>query len=115
MPGCTYKGGFKFHKFPTNEEICKKWQFISRTRNVDTKTLSHSHYRLCEKHFKNEDYLTSCNTSRRLKKNVVPSVLIPEENPVYEEHSYSHLSISHQEVIRIRVKCSYSINCFSII
>lgn len=98
MPGCTNKGRGKFHKFPMNEETCKKWQYVSRTRNVDTKHLPHSHYRLCEKHFRSDDYLTSCNRSPRLKKNVVPSVLIPLSNPVLEEHSYTKLSISQQEV-----------------
>lgn len=94
MPGCTEKGRFRFHKFPRDEKFCKKWQYISRTRNVDTKYLPKSHYRLCEKHFKKEDYLMSCNRSPRLKKNAVPSVLIPEGNPVLEEHSYTKLLIS---------------------
>lgn len=98
MPGCTNKGRFGFHKFPRNDNICKKWQYVSRKRNVDTKYLPQSHYRICEKHFKSDDYSKSCNGSTHLKKNVVPSILIPQENPTLEEHSYSKLSISQQEV-----------------
>lgn len=100
MPGCSNKGRFGFHKFPTNEAICKKWQHVSRRRNLETRKLPHSHYRLCEKHFKNEDYLKSCNSNRRLKKSAVPNVLIPEESSVYEDHNYIKLLISQNEVIK---------------
>lgn len=102
MPGCTSKGRFGFHKFPANCETCMKWQQLSKRRNLDTKKLPNSHFRLCEKHFKDEDYLRSCNSSRRLKKGAVLCLLIPEESSVYEEHSYIKLSISQQQVIYLR-------------
>lgn len=91
MPGCTNKGKFAFHKFPRDIEICKKWQHIARRRNIDPKIMSNSHYRICSRHFKNDDYATHCGLNKLLKKNVLPSLFIPKEDIVLEEHNYSKL------------------------
>lgn len=100
MPGCKNKGKYGFHKFPRDNEMCMKWQSVAKRRNLDTASLPYTHYRLCCNHFKVEDYLKSCNEARRLNKCAVPSVLIPEDSTIYEEHSYIQLPISHQEMVR---------------
>src|ERR1700743_2914386 len=97
MPGCTNKGRFGFHKFPRNKEMCMKWLCISKRRNLNANNLP-SQLRLCQKHFKQNDSLNCCNENRRLKKTAVPSVYIPEETSVYEEHSYIQWSFSQPKV-----------------
>lgn len=87
VPGCTTQGRFGFHKFPCDEGNCWLWQQKVRKRNVSTKYLPFSQYRVCEKHFKEEDYIRSVN-KKRLSKTSVPSVLVPGDESVYKEHNY---------------------------
>src|ERR1700744_6380405 len=87
VPGCQNKGKFGFHKFPRDEENCFNWQCAARKRNINTKYLPFSPYRVCEKHFRADDYSHSLG-KKRLHKVSVPSVLVPEIESVYEEHSY---------------------------
>lgn len=88
VPGCTNKGKFGFHKFPMDEKNCVQWQIKSRKRNLSTRYLPHSHYRICQKHFREDDYIYSLGT-KRLCKTSVPSVLVPKDESVFEEHSYA--------------------------
>lgn len=90
VPGCTSKGRFGFHKFPRDEGNCIKWQLKSRKRFLCTKYLPYSHYRICEKHFKANDYGIRLGR-KRLNKVAVPSVAVPEDESVYEEHNYAYL------------------------
>lgn len=99
MPGCKNKGKYGFHKFPRDSDTCMKWQSVAKRRNLDTCSLPYSHYRICQKHFTEQDFLKSCNSTGRLKKCAVPSVLVPQESSVYDEHSYVNLSIV-QEAVR---------------
>lgn len=99
MPGCKNKGRYGFHKFPRDCDTCMKWQTVAKKRNLDTCHLPYSHYRICDKHFTEQDCLKSCNGTRRLKKYAIPSVLVPQESSVYDEHSYVVLPIV-QEAVR---------------
>lgn len=90
VPGCTNKGRFGFHKFPRDEGNCLKWQLKSRKRNLNTKYLPFSRYRICDKHFKSQDYIHSVG-KKRLNKVSVPSVLVPDDESVYEEHNYVYM------------------------
>lgn len=87
VPRCQNKGRFGFHKFPRDEEHCLKWQYVSRKRNISTKYLPYSAYRVCEKHFKADDYNFRFG-KKRLNKIAIPNVYVPEMESVYEEHSY---------------------------
>lgn len=97
VPGCTMKGRFGFHKFPRDEENCWIWQQKVRKRNVSTKYLPFSQHRVCEKHFKEEDYVRSVN-KKRLSKTSVPSVLVPGDESAYKEHSYVVLTHTGKNV-----------------
>ncbi len=101
MPGCKNKGGSGFHKFPRDYETCKEWQRLSNRRNLDTVKLPNTSYRLCKKHFKDDDYLRSCNRNGQLKKGVLPSLFIPKESLVYDEHNYIQLEpVKQQATVR---------------
>lgn len=96
VPRCQNKGRFGFHKFPRDEEHCFKWQFASKKRNVGTKYLPYSSYRVCEKHFKDDDYDHRFG-KKHLSKTAVPSISVPETECVYDEHSYVHLIDGDEE------------------
>lgn len=102
MPGCKIKGGSGYHKFPRDFETCKKWQRISNRRNLDTIKLPFTSYRLCKRHFKEDDYERSCNRSGQLKKGALPSVFIPKESLVYDEHSYVPLTLEQPATVEVR-------------
>lgn len=105
VPGCTNKGRFGFHKFPRDEVNCLKWQQKSRKRNLSTKYLPFTQYRVCEKHFKNEDYVHRFG-KKRLNKTSVPSVLVPEDDSVYEEHNYTAIDDQEHTLQEVRYfKC----------
>lgn len=99
VPGCRNKGRFGFHKFPRDKECCLKWQRVSRTCNLNTNYLPYSHYRVCERHFIDQDYTLSVG-KKRLKKLAVPSVFVPEDPSVYDEHNYVQL-LSYQGEVRL--------------
>lgn len=96
VPGCQQKGRFGFHKFPRDGKNCFKWQCASKKRNISTEYLPFSAYRVCEKHFRDDDYVYSLG-KKRLNKVSVPSVLVPEVESVFEEHSYVKFFNNKQE------------------
>ena len=71
-PNCTnrhFKGTeIKFHRFPLNEALRKRWVIASRRKDFLPSSASF----ICSEHFKTDDYLFS--DSKKLKEGSIPSV-----------------------------------------
>lgn len=91
IPRCQNKGRFGFHKFPRDEQHCLKWQSIAKKRNIGTRYIPYSSYRVCENHFSDNDY-NSRFGRKQLIKTAIPSICVPKIESIYEEHSYVHSS-----------------------
>nr|CAI5841308.1 unnamed protein product [Callosobruchus analis] len=91
-------GNLKFHCFPKDAALRKKWigalrrkDFVPSTRAV-----------ICSKHFKNSDYVQTYMDSLRLKKDAVPSIFdFPEQllkvergRRILTKRSHSHIEDS---------------------
>ncbi|KAL4111916.1 hypothetical protein QTP88_015783 [Uroleucon formosanum] len=73
-----------FHKFPTNESLCKQWvelcqndKVIQKFKNHGSSQVSKS-FRICSEHFKREDYVlwTSKKKSVYLPTYILYSILL---------------------------------------
>lgn len=88
VPTCPSKYSTAgLHNFPTDKERC--WEWIENTKTFDFATksnkLSTSHYKVCERHFQESDYRDTAGGNKRLKKNAVPSLYVPDP---LNEHNY---------------------------
>ncbi|XP_028132033.2 uncharacterized protein LOC114327558 [Diabrotica virgifera virgifera] len=64
----------KFHKFPSNKDLQKRWLIAIRSGKRISK-----HTKICSRHFSDENYtVTSLGQWRILKKDVVPSLNLPK-------------------------------------
>ena len=84
VPGCTKKvseeNGVKisFHKFPENRKLFRKW-IVAIRRDVGKQFRITDHTRVCSRHFKSSDYLTSlARRKKNLKPTAVPSIFFYE-------------------------------------
>nr|CAI5865936.1 unnamed protein product [Callosobruchus analis] len=89
-------GNLKFHCFPKDAALRKKWigalrrkDFVPSTRAV-----------ICSKHFKNSDYVQTYMDSLRLKKDAVPSIFDFPEQLLKVERS--------RRILTKRSHCKYS-------
>ncbi|XP_050542574.1 52 kDa repressor of the inhibitor of the protein kinase-like [Daktulosphaira vitifoliae] len=67
-----------FHKFPTNESLCKQWvelcqndKVIQKFKNHGSSQVSKS-FRICSEHFKREDYVLWTTKKKVLHKGSIP-------------------------------------------
>ncbi|XP_027854104.1 52 kDa repressor of the inhibitor of the protein kinase-like isoform X1 [Aphis gossypii] len=68
-----------FHKFPTNESLCKQWvelcqndKVIQKFKNHGSSQVSKS-FRICSEHFKREDYVLWTSKKKVLHKGSIPT------------------------------------------
>ncbi|XP_050422283.1 52 kDa repressor of the inhibitor of the protein kinase-like isoform X2 [Adelges cooleyi] len=68
-----------FHKFPTNESLCKQWvelcqndKVIQKFKNHGSSQVSKS-FRICSEHFKREDYVLWTTKKKVLHKGSIPT------------------------------------------
>lgn len=80
VPGCKKKvyeedgGKISFHKFPEDRELFRKW-IVAIRRDVGKEFRVTDHTRVCSRHLKSSDYLTSVTGRKKsLKPTAVPSV-----------------------------------------
>lgn len=77
----------RFHKFPRNEEICKKWVINLRNASLDSLQycdLQKTHRRVCSIHFEDSQYYSPSNrhSSSYLLPSAVPTILnVPNPPP----------------------------------
>lgn len=77
VPGCKTKAKNGFHSFPANEQIRAQWIHQTKTFHLDPAKLTNSFYRICRLHFRDSDLETTFFGDIRLKKNAIPSLLLP--------------------------------------
>lgn len=95
--GCKYEGKSGLHSFPSDQTVAAQWIELSQVKKPDIlidrsnkKTLSHSFYHICQKHFKPSDYVSNGNGDQRLKKGTIPSQCLPKILMSIEmEHDYA--------------------------
>ena len=80
VPGCkkkVYEGNgvkISFHKFPEDKSLFRKW-IVAIRRDIGKEFRVTDHTRVCSRHFRSSDYLTSlAGRKRALKPTAVPSV-----------------------------------------
>ncbi|XP_015599459.1 uncharacterized protein LOC107269755 [Cephus cinctus] len=83
--GCPSMANSPSHKFPKNPDQFKIWKEVIWSPKISDLSDSALHKSaVCYRHFKDSDYLVGYS-SRKLKKNVVPSLNLPDVYLVYEE------------------------------
>lgn len=82
VPGCGEIGKKTLHSFPKNELQCRKWIVATMCFHLNKQTAWESHHKVCRKHFQNTDF----RNYNLLKKNVVPSLMLP--HTITMEHDY---------------------------
>lgn len=82
VPGCRETGKRIFHSFPKNESQCRNWIVATKCFYLNKKTAWKTHNNVCRKHFQKADF----KNWNLLKKNVVPSLLLP--HIITMEHDY---------------------------
>lgn len=95
--GCKYEAKNGLHSFPSDQSVAAKWIELSQVKKADmlldrskNKTLSHSFYQICKKHFFPDDYVSNVNGDRRLKKGAIPSLCLPNTLlSIEREHDYT--------------------------
>ncbi|XP_044751591.1 uncharacterized protein LOC123311602 [Coccinella septempunctata] len=72
--GCTVRfikgANLKFHKYPKNEDLRKKWVEAVNRENFQPSEAA----KLCSKHFQPDDYYINVHGNKCLKKEAIPSV-----------------------------------------
>lgn len=73
VPGCDENGKRMLHLFPKKQHQCEKWIIATKNFFLNAETAYQTYYKVCRKHFQQTDF----KTSNLLKKNVVPSLMLP--------------------------------------
>lgn len=94
VPGCTKKvyeeDGIKisYHKFSEDKELFIKW-IVAIRRDIGKESRVTEHTRVCSRHLKSRDYVTSlAGHKRTLKPTAVPSVFFWKEGSLVSEKTY---------------------------
>ncbi len=82
VPGCVENGKRMLHSFPKKQDKCEKWIVATKTFFLNAETAYQTYYKVCRKHFRQTDF----KTPNLLKKNVVPSLMLPHS--IIMEHDY---------------------------
>ncbi|KAJ6648165.1 DNA transposase THAP9 [Pseudolycoriella hygida] len=82
VPGCGTTGNKIFHSFPKDPNQCEKWRLATMCFHLNKHTAWKTHHNVCRLHFKQTDF----KNWNLLKKNVVPSLVLP--NTITMEHEY---------------------------
>ncbi len=107
VPGCTKKvyeeDGFKisYHKFPEEKELFRKW-IVAIRRDIGKEFRVTEHTRVCSRHFKSRDYVTSlAGRKRTLITTAVPSVFFWKEgSPVKRKSPKKRSPVKRKNVAR---------------
>ena len=93
VPGCKKKvyedNGVKisFHKFPEDKRLFRKW-IVAIRRDIGKEFRVTDHTRVCSRHFRSSDYLTSvAGHKRALKPTAVPSVFFWKQGSLIKRKS----------------------------
>lgn len=77
------KSTVRFHSFPNNPDIFKKWIEKTDLFASEDKISSYNYFKVCREHFKCSDYISD----KHLKKGTVPSLNL--KVPIFiKEHNY---------------------------
>ena len=89
--------GLTFHAFPMDPKERKQW--ILSVRRADYKKLTvNKHTKVCSRHFREEDFIQSQGSKRRmLKKGVVPSIFTWTNENQKIKDSFKKADISSNE------------------
>lgn len=86
VPSCDFSGPRIFHSFPKNPYICQLWINKTKCYHLDKDSAFKKWDKVCRCHFREEDY--KFLGSRFLKRGVVPSLNLPKNENITDEHSY---------------------------
>lgn len=86
VPSCESYGPHMFHSFPKDPIVAQKWICRTKCYSLDKNIAYKKHAKVCNLHFHENDY--KYPGSRFLKKGVVPSLQLPKNEDMVDEHTY---------------------------